>query len=225
MNSEKSEFYMLEICIIGSSEPMISMVLDNFESKSCFPKINILNNLGRNIDISGFNNKFEISIVEELRNHQYSFPFVLGVNKPNNKLSIIRSLNLKKESFLNLIHNTSSISSTTNLSGGVVVNSLVSIAANTSIHEFATINRNVSIGHDTIIESYSTINPGANIAGFVKIGMGTSIGMGTNIIDHITIGKNSIIGAGSLVTKDIPDGVIAYGNPCKIIRDNEIQFL
>lgn len=46
--------------------------------------------------------------------------------------------------------------------------------------------------------------------------------MGANIIDGIKIGENSIIGAGSLVTKDIPSGVVAYGNPCKIIRKNEI---
>ena len=46
-------------------------------------------------------------------------------------------------------------------------------------------------------------------------------GMGTNVIDGVKIGKNSIIGAGSLVTKDIPDNVVAYGSPCKIIRDNE----
>jgi acetyltransferase-like isoleucine patch superfamily enzyme len=30
-----------------------------------------------------------------------------------------------------------------------------------------------------------------------------------------------MIGAGSIVTKDIPDGVIAYGNPCKVIRENQ----
>jgi len=34
------------------------------------------------------------------------------------------------------------------------------------------------------------------------------------------IGANCIIGAGSVVTKDIPDNKIAYGIPCKIIRDN-----
>jgi len=45
--------------------------------------------------------------------------------------------------------------------------------------------------------------------------------MGTNVIDSRRIGKNTIIGAGSVVTKDIPDNVIAYGNPCKVIRDNE----
>jgi acetyltransferase-like isoleucine patch superfamily enzyme len=59
------------------------------------------------------------------------------------------------------------------------------------------------------------------MAGFVKIGQGCLIGMGVNIIDGIEIGSNSIIGAGSVVTKNIPDNVIAYGNPCKIIRSNE----
>jgi len=45
--------------------------------------------------------------------------------------------------------------------------------------------------------------------------------MGTNILNQVKIGKNTIIGAGSVVTKDIPDNVVAYGSPCKIIRDNQ----
>ena len=38
------------------------------------------------------------------------------------------------------------------------------------------------------------------------------------MIDGISIGKNSIIGAGSLVTKDIPANVVAYGFPAKVIK-------
>ncbi len=37
----------------------------------------------------------------------------------------------------------------------------------------------------------------------------------------ITIGDNVVIGAGSIVTKDIPSNVIAYGNPCRVIRENQ----
>jgi maltose O-acetyltransferase len=37
----------------------------------------------------------------------------------------------------------------------------------------------------------------------------------------VTIGNNVVIGAGSIVTKDIPDNVIAYGNPCKVVRKNK----
>ena len=39
----------------------------------------------------------------------------------------------------------------------------------------------------------------------------------------MNIGKNSVIGAGSVVTKDIPDNVVAVGNPCRVLKpiDNE----
>jgi acetyltransferase-like isoleucine patch superfamily enzyme len=51
------------------------------------------------------------------------------------------------------------------------------------------------------------------------VGEGTWIGAGAVVIPGIRIGKNCIIGAGSVVVKDIPDGVKAYGNPCKIVEE------
>ena len=39
------------------------------------------------------------------------------------------------------------------------------------------------------------------------------------ICPGVTIGDNTVIGAGSVVTKDIPSGVIAAGNPCRVIRE------
>ena len=36
---------------------------------------------------------------------------------------------------------------------------------------------------------------------------------------NVKIGSNVVIGAGSVVTRDIPDGVVAYGNPCKVIKN------
>lgn len=46
------------------------------------------------------------------------------------------------------------------------------------------------------------------------------IGGGAIIMPGVTIGDNVVIGAGSVVTGDVPDNVIAYGNPCRIIREN-----
>lgn len=45
------------------------------------------------------------------------------------------------------------------------------------------------------------------------------LGAGVIVLPGVTIGENSVIGAGSLVTKDIPKNVLAYGSPCKVIRD------
>lgn len=53
----------------------------------------------------------------------------------------------------------------------------------------------------------------------VKIGNRVWIGAGSIILPGVTIGDNSVIGAGSVVTKDIPSGVVAVGNPCRVMRE------
>ena len=53
----------------------------------------------------------------------------------------------------------------------------------------------------------------------VHIGRNCWIGAGAMIMPGVTIGDNSVIGAGSVVTKDIPANVVAYGNPCRVARE------
>ncbi len=53
----------------------------------------------------------------------------------------------------------------------------------------------------------------------VKIGKNCWLGAGVVVLPGVTVGDNTIIGAGSIVTKDIPSGVIAVGNPCRVLRE------
>lgn len=53
----------------------------------------------------------------------------------------------------------------------------------------------------------------------VHIGSNVWIGAGAVILPGISIGNDTVIGAGSIVTKDIPAGVVAVGNPCRILRE------
>lgn len=53
----------------------------------------------------------------------------------------------------------------------------------------------------------------------VRIGKNCWIGAGALIMPGVTIGDDVVIGAGSVVTKDIPSGVVAVGNPCKVLRE------
>jgi maltose O-acetyltransferase len=52
----------------------------------------------------------------------------------------------------------------------------------------------------------------------IDIGSDVWVGGGAIILGGVTIGSRSVIGAGSVVTRDIPEGVLAAGNPCRIIR-------
>lgn len=61
-------------------------------------------------------------------------------------------------------------------------------------------------------------NKGLEYAYPITIGNNVWIGGNVIVLPGVTIGDNSTIGAGSIVSKDIPDGVLAFGNPCRVIK-------
>lgn len=61
-------------------------------------------------------------------------------------------------------------------------------------------------------------NAGLEYAYPIKVGNNVWIGGGVHVMPGVTIGDNVVIGAGSVVTKDIPDNVVAVGNPCRVLR-------
>lgn len=89
---------------------------------------------------------------------------------------------------------------------------------------------NVTIGDNVLIGPncgiYTAIHPlesearlqGLETAKPITIKNGVWLGGNVTILPGVTIGEKSVIGAGSVVTKDIPDHVLAYGNPCRVIK-------
>lgn len=88
----------------------------------------------------------------------------------------------------------------------------------------------IRIGSQTLIgpnvQLYTAFHPidaetrvsGPELASPISIGKRVWIGGGVIVLPGINIGDNSTIGAGSVVTHDIPAGVVAAGNPCRVIR-------
>ncbi|NLO64937.1 MAG: sugar O-acetyltransferase [Clostridiales bacterium] len=75
----------------------------------------------------------------------------------------------------------------------------------------------------TIATASHPLSPGLRAEGYqynqpIRIGKNCWIGAGAIILAGVTIGDNSVIGAGSVVTKDIPENVVAVGIPCKVIK-------
>lgn len=57
----------------------------------------------------------------------------------------------------------------------------------------------------------------------ITIGNNVWIGGNVVILPGVTIGDNVVVGAGSVVTKDLPDNVLAFGNPCRVVREITAQ--
>ena len=87
-----------------------------------------------------------------------------------------------------------------------------------------TIGKNVLIGPNvTLCTTGHPVHPMHRADGMysfpVTIGDNVWIGGNSVILPGVTVGNNVVIGAGSIVAKDIPDNMIAAGNPCRIIRE------
>ena len=208
-----------KLTLLGKSDATITMIMDNLESSWQFiPRIDIVNNLHLPIEHTFDNPKFRWEMVDEIKDRQGMF--ALGVSNAYTKMKVVDSFDIQDLLFINIIHKTAVISSTANLGKGLLINNLATIGAHAQIGNFVNISNRATVNHHTVLEDFVSINPGVDVAGHVHIGRGTLIGIGATISNGITIGKNSIIGAGSVVVRDIPDDVVAYGNPCKIMRKN-----
>lgn len=154
--------------------------------------------------------------------HRPDDRLLLGVLRPGSKKKVIedylRRFPRAEESFRPAVHAFTSVSRTAKLGCGTFIEPGVVVAPHASIGNFVSINRNVSVGHHTRIGAWSMINPGVDISGTCEIGESVSIGIGVSVFDGLQIGEGSVIGGGSVVTKDVPAGVLAYGNPCKTVR-------
>jgi maltose O-acetyltransferase len=60
---------------------------------------------------------------------------------------------------------------------------------------------------------------GLELASPIEVGENTWLGGGVLVLPGVSIGADSVIGTGSVVTRDVPAGVVAVGSPCRVIRE------
>jgi UDP-N-acetylbacillosamine N-acetyltransferase len=116
------------------------------------------------------------------------------------------------------IHPSAVVAASARIGAGSVVaaNAVVNPAA--VIGENVIINTSASVDHDCVVENGAHLCPGVRLAGGVRIGAAAWIGIGATVADQRTIGSGALVGAGAVVVSDIPEHVVAYGVPARVIR-------
>lgn len=105
------------------------------------------------------------------------------------------------------------------LQPGVFVGRGAVINAGSSVGRCAIINTGAVVEHDCVIGAFAHVSPGVTLCGQIRIGRDAHIGAGAVIRQQLRIGDHALIGIGSVVVCDIPGGVVAYGNPCRVVKN------
>lgn len=144
----------------------------------------------------------------------------IGINSARKQvaLQLAEVVSRYQIAYARLIDPSAVVSSHASVGPGTVVMPQAVINANAWIGEHVIINTSATVDHDCNIASFARLSPGVRLAGNVSIGEGTQLGVGAVAIPGVRVGSWSLVGAGSVIVRDIPDGVKAYGVPCKVIE-------
>lgn len=117
-----------------------------------------------------------------------------------------------------LVHPRAFVSPSASVGAGSVVAAAGHVGPGSTIGRASIVNTGASVDHDCRLDDGVHVAPGATLGGGVTIGRGAWVGLGAAVIQDRTIGAWTIVGAGSVVVRDLPDGVVAWGSPAKVRR-------
>jgi acetyltransferase EpsM len=146
---------------------------------------------------------------------------ILGIGDCRARLRLAGIVNQAGFELATATHPNATVAQDVQPGAGTVIMAGAVINPGSIVGENVIINTSSSVDHDCVIEKGAHIGPGAHLAGGVTIGEGAWVGIGAVVKDRVKIGRDSIIGAGAVVLQDIPDGVVAFGMPAKVIRNVE----
>ncbi len=155
---------------------------------------------------------------EEIQKKVGPFEVIIALSPTEKRRERILQIQNLSLSPITIIHPTAVISQSAEIGQGCLISPGVIIGPGVKIGNHTILNSAVTIDHDSLIQENVVMGAGVHLPGYVKVLSDTFIGVGSCSVNGVTIGSNCLIGAGSVITKDIPDNVIAAGVPAKEIR-------
>ena len=146
---------------------------------------------------------------------------VIAVGEPAARTQLRERIQSAGYRLATLIHPSAKVGAGVRLGEGTVVSYGCFVSCNVRTGLNVCIQPLASVGHDTVIGDDCVVSSHVSLAGACSVGFQTYIGMNVPVREHVRVGAQTIVGMGAVVQRDIPDGVVALGNPARVIKSNE----
>lgn len=213
-----------DIILVGSGQHA-RVVLYNMEAQGKYRAVALLDS-----DLSKKGTTFEgIDVVgdyseetlEWIKSEYKTNKFFIAFGNMKYRSSVYENFVRNGFEAVNIIHPNAIISPQAKIGRGVLIECGCLITPNPVIGDNVVVNTGSQVNHDNVVENHVYIASGVVLSGGVKIGRNTLLDDGVVVTLGRSVGENCIIGAGAVVTKNIENNKIAFGNPCKVVREND----
>ena len=145
--------------------------------------------------------------------------FVMGISDPFTKHEVSNNMVKKGAVFETIVSPDVIMGDYVEIGEGSVIMTPYNVESGAHIGKFVTL-LGSTISLDGWIDDYSTATGFANLT-FAKIGKGVYVGSNSVILQNVTVGDGAFIGTGSIVLQDVPPFKKTFGNPARIVGENE----
>lgn len=146
---------------------------------------------------------------------------VLTLGDPVSKRKVFESIKDSGCRFGQIVAPSARVSKTAKVGSSLVVLEGAIVESLTELGDCVVVDNYATVGHDSVVGSYCHIAAKSSIGGESVLGEGVFIGLCVSTKQCNKIGSYVTVGMGSVVLKDLPDEVVAVGNPCRILRKRD----
>ena len=143
---------------------------------------------------------------------------VLAIGNNQVRRALAEAWKAAKVAWARVVHPSAVVSPSATVEPGAVILAGAVVNTQAFVGEHVIINSGAIVEHDCVLKAYASISPGVCMGGRVEIGEAAFLATGVSVAPRVRIGAGTVVGAGAVVLGDLPDGVLAYGVPARVVR-------
>jgi acetyltransferase EpsM len=136
------------------------------------------------------------------------------------RLSCLERLHANGYEIISAVHPSAVVATDVAFGAGTVICASAVVGPAARLGEGCIVNTGATVDHDSVLGDGVHVEPGAHLGGTVRIGQASTIGIGAVVGKRLQVGAHTHVGAGAVVVRNLPDGVIVWGVPARVVREN-----